>query len=129
MGFGGRGSRATRITAAALTSVAGLGLFASAALSNTYLALVPSTQAPGTNDDAGPCTRNGAVGTSSVPLASYRFKCVGGRWLLTSLDSAGSGKPDGTVTTDSLGNRFVSTDGVWVPQGAPRIPPIKVVSP
>jgi hypothetical protein len=129
MGLGGRGSRVARFTAAALTSVAGIGLFASGALSNTYLPLVPSTQAPGATDDAGPCTHDGAIGASSVPLASYRFECVGGQWLLTSLDSAGSKKTDGTVTTDSLGNRFVSTDGVWVPQGAPRIPPIKVVTP
>jgi hypothetical protein len=125
----GRGSRAARLWPAALTTVAGIGVFASAAVSDSYLSLVPSTQAPGSNADAGPCPQNGAIGASSIPLASYRFVCVTGRWLLTSLDSAGSDEPDGTVTTDSTGNRFVSTDGVWVPEGAPRIPSIRIVSP
>ncbi len=108
------------MAAFALTAVAGTGLFASVAVSDTTLALIPSTQAPGPNDDAGPCSDEGAVGESSIPLASYTFQCVSGQWLLTSMDSAGSGKPDGATTTDSAGNRFKSLDGVWVPQGVPR---------
>jgi hypothetical protein len=111
-----------------LTGVAGAGLLAATAWNTPTLALAPSTENAAHNDDAGPCTSEGAQGTSAVPLASYRFLCTGGEWLLTSLDSARSTEPEGTITTDAGGNRFRSTDGVWVPQGVPNIPAIHVIS-
>jgi hypothetical protein len=118
----------SRVAAAAATTIAGVSLFAATAYGGPYQNFTVAVQPPAANDNAGTCQKAGSIGATAVALASYTFVCADGQWLLTSLDSAGSDQPDGTITHDTEGNTFVSTDGVWVPQGLLRTPPIRVTT-
>jgi hypothetical protein len=128
MGIWLRARRTPKLALALSTTVMGVSLFAATAYGGPYQDLSRTQADPSVTNNDGPCETEGAVGTSAVPLATYTLVCADGQWLVTSLESAGSDRRDGTITRDAAGNTFVSTDGVWVPRGSVRTPPIRVIS-